>query len=92
MFYFNFLSIHVQLFRGSCIIQAIAIQLTNGFEVNLPSMSGRAVYPIISYFNHACVPNVTQSHKVVMPNEKNCEFSLKLYLDVIIFVVELDNT
>jgi len=53
-------------------IQAIAIQLTNGFEVNLPSMSGRAVYPIISYFNHACVPNVTQSHKVVMPNEKNC--------------------
>ena len=84
-------SIHVQLFRGSCIIQAIAIQLTNGFEVNLPSMSGRAVYPIISYFNHACVPNVTQSHKVVMPNEKNCKFYIKFMLDFINFVVDLDN-
>ena len=55
-------------------IEAIAIQLTNGFEVNLPSMSGRAVYPIISYFNHSCVPNVTHSHKIVAPNEKNGNF------------------
>jgi hypothetical protein len=46
-------------------VEVIAIQLTNGFEVNLPSMSGRAIYPLISYFNHSCVPNATHSHKVM---------------------------
>ena len=46
-------------------LEVIAIQLTNGFEVNLPSMSGRAIYPLISYFNLSCVPNVTHSHKVM---------------------------
>ena len=38
-------------------VEVIAIQLTNGFELNLPSMSGRALYPKISFINHSCVPN-----------------------------------
>ena len=46
-------------------VQVIAIQLTNGFELNLPSMSGRALYPTISYINHSCVPNIAHSHRVV---------------------------
>ena len=50
--------------------EAIAIQLTNGFEVNLPSMSGRALYPFISYFNHSCVPNIAHSHKVTTSPKK----------------------
>ena len=46
-------------------VEVIAIQLTNGFELNLPSMSGRALYPKISFINHSCVPNMAHSHRVV---------------------------
>ena len=58
-------------------VDAIAIQLTNGFEVNLPSMSGRAIYPVISYFNHSCVPNVAHSHKVTSIVTKKANISQK---------------
>ena len=45
--------------------EAVAIELTNGFEVDLPNKSGRALYPETSYLNHSCVPNIAQSHKVI---------------------------
>ena len=45
--------------------EALAIELTNGFEVDLPNKSGRALYPETSYLNHSCVPNIAQSHKVI---------------------------
>ena len=46
-------------------VEVIAIQLTNGSELNPPSMSGRALYPKISFINHSCVPNMAHSHRVV---------------------------
>ena len=49
----------------------VAIQITNGFEVNLPSMCGRGIYANTSFLNHSCIPNVTHSHRVKLANHNN---------------------
>ena len=48
----------------------IAIQFTNGFEINVIDVCGRAIYPTISRINHSCVPSIAHANV-----KKNGEFS-----------------
>ena len=47
----------------------IAIQFTNGFEINVVDVCGRALYPTISRINHSCIPSL--SHANVKKNGAN---------------------
>ena len=40
----------------------IAIQFTNGFEINVIDVCGRAIYPTISRVNHSCVPCISHAN------------------------------
>ena len=40
----------------------IAIQFTNGFEINVIDVCGRAIYPTISRVNHSCIPCISHAN------------------------------
>ena len=66
--YSNDHSIHVgqgrkpDAFKRYDVEKMIAIQFTNGFEINVVDICGRALYPTISRINHSCIPSVTHAN------------------------------
>ena len=54
----------------------IAIQFTNGFEINVVDVCGRALYPTISRINHSCIPSI--SHANVKKNGANSALAQSL--------------
>ena len=50
------------LFKRYDVEKMIAIQFTNGFEINVVDICGRALYPTISRINHSCIPSVTHAN------------------------------
>ena len=49
-------------FKRYDVEKMIAIQFTNGFEINVVDICGRALYPTISRINHSCIPSVTHAN------------------------------
>ena len=49
-------------FKRHDVEKMIAIQFTNGFEINVVDICGRALYPTISRINHSCIPSVTHAN------------------------------